>query len=40
MREIGCGHVGTLEALVVDRIGRIVDDVEELAVVRTIERIG
>ena len=34
------GKIGAFEALVVDRVRRIVNDVEELTVVRTVERIG
>lgn len=40
MAEVGSSHVGALETLVVDRVRRIVDNVEELAVVRAVERIG
>ena len=40
MSKIRLGKIGAFESLVVYRVRRIVDDVEKLTVVRTVERIG
>lgn len=40
MSKISLGKIGAFESLVVNRVRRIVDDVEKLTVVRTVERIG
>lgn len=40
MAKVSPSHVGALEPLIVNRIRRIINDIEELTIVRTIERIG